>query len=185
MPPGTIDTTNGTFTNNGFIVGTGHITGKVSGSGYIAPGQSAGGFTIDGHLTHDGGGHEIELGGHFHGDGDKSLTEFDWLDVTGNVELAGALNVYLIDSFELLAGMSFKILHVGGTLTGQYDGLPDGALVGTYSGTDLFITYFGGDGNDITLFSRAVPEPSTLLMAMTALAVLVVFGTKRSRNPVA
>ena len=34
------------------------------------------------------------------------------MDVTGNVELAGALNVYLIDSFELLAGMSFDILKV-------------------------------------------------------------------------
>ena len=50
---GTIDTTGGTFTNNGVIGGTGHITGNVSGSGYIAPGQLAGGMTIDGHLAHD------------------------------------------------------------------------------------------------------------------------------------
>ena len=59
----------------------------------------------------------------------KPLTEFDWLDVTGNVELAGAIDVYLIDSFELLAGMSFDILKVGGTFTGQYDGLPFGRAI--------------------------------------------------------
>ena len=92
--------------------------------------------------------------------------------MTGNVELAGVLDVYLIDSFELLAGMSFEILNIGGTLTGEYDGLDEGALVGNYSGTDLYITYFGGDGNDVTLFSPAVPEPSTILLALLGLALL-------------
>jgi hypothetical protein len=170
---GTIDSELwGYFDNNGVISGTGHITGNVYGSGTIAPGNSAGVFTIDGHLTHYDGGHQIELGGHFHGGGDKALTEFDWLDVTGNVELAGVLDVYLIDSFELLAGMSFEILKVGGTLTGQYDGLDEGRKVGSFSGTNLFITYAGGDGNDVTLFSRAVPEPAALLLALLGLALL-------------
>jgi hypothetical protein len=44
--------------------------------------------------------------------------------------------------------------------------------VGNYSGTDLYITYFGGDGNDVTLFSPAVPEPSTILLALLGLALL-------------
>ena len=169
---GTIDTTSGSFINDGLLIGEGHITGHVSGSGTIAPGNSSGVLTIDGHLTHYDGGHQIELGGHFHGGGDNSLTEFDWLDVTGDVELAGTLEVYLIDSFELLAGMSFEILKVGGTLTGQYDGLDEGRKVGSFSGTNLFITYAGGDGNDVTLFSRAVPEPAALLLALLGLALL-------------
>jgi len=96
--------------------------------------------------------------------------------VTGNVELAGALDVYLINSFQLLDGMSFEILNVGGTLTGEYDGLPDGALVGTFSGTDLFINYAGGDGNDVTLYSQAggstVPEPAAILLALFGLTLL-------------
>jgi len=67
-----------------------------------------------GTLTNQSGGSkEIELGGYFHGGGDKSLTEFEWLTVTGDVQLAGTLNVHLIDGFKLLAGMSFKILHGG------------------------------------------------------------------------
>jgi hypothetical protein len=169
---GTIDTTSGSFINDGLLIGEGHITGHVSGSGTIAPGNSSGVLTIDGHLTHYDGGHQIELGGHFHGGGDNSLTEFDWLDVTGDVELAGTLEVYLIDSFELLAGMSFDILKVGGTLTGQYGGLDEGLKVGSFSGPNLYITYAGGNGNDVTLFSRAVPEPAALLLALLGLALL-------------
>ena len=63
---------------------------------------------------------------------------------------------------ELAEEMSFNILRVGGTLTGQYDGLDEGSLVGNFSGQDLFITYAGGDGNDVTLFT--VPEPTTVLI---------------------
>ena len=173
---GTIDTISGSFINDGVITGTGYINGNVSGNGKIAPGNSSGVLTIDGHLTHYDGGLQIELGGDFNGGGDKSLTEFDWLDVTGNVELAGVLDVYLINSFQLLAGMSFEILKVGGTLTGEYDGLPNGALVGTFSGTDLIINYAGGDGNDVTLYSPAggpvVPEPAAMLLALVGLALL-------------
>ncbi len=88
-------------------------------------------------------------------------------------ELAGALDVYLIDSFELLAGMSFDILNVGGHLMGEYDGLPDGGLVETFSRMGLFITYAGGDGNDVTLYSRAVSEPAAILLALFGLALLL------------
>ena len=134
--------------------------------------SSAGVLTTEGNYYKRGGSHEIELGGLFDGGGDKSLTEFDWLDVTGDVELAGALEVYLIDSFELLAEMSFDILNVGGTLTGEYDGLDEGHKVGSFSGTNLYITYAGGNGNDVTLFSRAVPEPAAVLLALFGLALL-------------
>ena len=112
------------------------------------------------------------MGGIFNSGGDHTLTEFDWLDVTGDVELAGTLEVYLIDSFELLAGMSFDILKVGGTLTGQYDGLPDGGKVGSFSGTNLYISYAGGNGNDVRLYSRPVPEPAAILLALFGLALL-------------
>ena len=65
------------------------------------------------------------------------------------------------DGFELAEGMSFNILRIGGTLTGQYDGLGEGDLVGNFGDEDLFITYDGSDGNDVTLFT--VPEPTMAL----------------------
>ncbi len=164
---GTIDTVHGTFTNNGTLKGSGSIKGSYTDHGHTEPGNSAGVMTIDGEYFKVEGSKEIELGGHFDGGGDKSSTEHDWLDVTGNVELAGTLEVLLIDGFELAEGMSFNFLRVGGTLTGEYDGLSEGGLVGNFSGEDLFITYAAGSGNDVAIYT--IPEPTTLLLALLAL----------------
>jgi hypothetical protein len=164
---GTIDTTTGVFVNAGTLNGSGHIKGRWIDHGKFKPGNSAGVMTIDGDYFKVEGSKEIELGGLLDGDGDKSLTEFDWIDVTGNVELAGLLNVSLIDGFELHRGNTFEFLRVGGTLTGQYDGLGEGDLVGNFGGEDLFITYTAGDGNDVALYT--IPEPTTLLLALLAL----------------
>ncbi|MEO2047776.1 MAG: hypothetical protein ABGX16_14530 [Pirellulales bacterium] len=170
---GTIDTTNGTFINYGTKTGSGHIEGSYIDHGHTRPGNSAGVMTINGDYFKIAGSKEIELGGLFDGGGDKSLTHHDWLDVTGNVELAGTLDVHLIDGFELAQGMSFNFLRVGGTLTGQYDGLGEGDLVGNFGGQDLFITYAGGDGNEVTLFT--VPEPTVALTwpMLIGLAIMI------------
>jgi hypothetical protein len=164
---GTIDTTTGAFVNGGTLNGSGHIKGSWYDHGKFKPGNSAGAMTIDGDYFKVEGSKEIELGGLLDGGDDKSLTEFDWIDVTGNVELAGLLNVELIDGFELHRGNMFEFLRVGGTLTGQYDGLDEGALVGNFGGEDLFITYTAGSGNDVALYT--IPEPTTLLLALLAL----------------
>ena len=137
--------------------------------GTMSSGNYADVVTIDGDWIKTGGSKEVDLGGLFSGSGDKSRTEFDWVDVTGNVELAGLLDVQLIDGFNLFRGMSFDILRVGGTLTGQYDGLGEGALVGNFGGENLFITYTAGDGNDVSLYTNPVPEPTTLLLALLAM----------------
>ena len=168
---GTIDTTTGVFVNAGTLNGSGHIKGKWIDHGKFKPGNAAGAMTIDGDYFKVEGSKEIELGGLLDGGDDKSLTEFDWIDVTGNVELAGLLNVSLIDGFELHRGNTFEFLRVGGTLTGQYDGLDEGDLVGNFGGEDLFITYTAGDGNDVSLYTNPVPEPTTLLLALLALVV--------------
>ncbi|MCO6046706.1 hypothetical protein NG895_22650 [Aeoliella sp. ICT_H6.2] len=157
--------TNGAFINDGSLSGSGTVVGSVNDSGVVAPGDAAAVHTIDGDWSKTGGSLEIELGGTSDGGGDKSLTEFDWVDVTGDVTLAGQLNVSLLDGFALDDFQQFPIINVGGSLTGQFDGLAEGALVGNF-GRSLFITYVGGDGNDVALFTtNAIPEPSTLLLA--------------------
>ena len=160
------------FTNNGTYQGSGIVIGKWTDHGHIKPGnhavlESAGVMTTDGDYYKRGGSHEIELGGLFDGGGDHAITEFDWIDVTGNVELAGLLNVSLIDGFEkrINRGQVFEFIRVGGTLSGQFYGLGEGALVGNFGGQDLFITYGGmGDGGGVALFTNAVPEPTTMLI---------------------
>ena len=97
---GTLDTTGGSFANYGTLKGGGKIKGSYTDHGHIKPGNSAGVMTIDGDYFKVDGTKEIELGGLFDGGGDHAITEFDWIDVTGNVELAGQLHVELIDGFE-------------------------------------------------------------------------------------
>ena len=93
-------------------------------------------------------------------DGDRTATEHDWIEITGDLELAGKLDVSLIDGFKLPAGDSFVIVKVDGDLSGEYDGLNEGDSVGRFKsdngGTvELFVTYQGGDGNDIELYTKS------------------------------
>ena len=60
-------------------------------------------------------------------------------------------------------GNVFEILRVDGTLSGKYEGLDEGDLVGNFGGQDLFITYLG-DGGGVALYTNAVPEPTTVLI---------------------
>ncbi len=135
-------------------------------------------LTIDGDYFKVDGGKEIQLGGLFDGDGDNALAEFDRIDVTGNLELTGTLDVKLIDDFELQPGHVFNFLRVGGVLSGQYDGLSEGELVGNFGGQDLFITYGGGDGNDVALFT-AVPEPTTTVLIGSLFVSLGITARRR------
>ena len=49
-------------------------------------------------------------------------------------------------------GDSFQIVTVNRRLVDQFRGLPEGALVGcTVDDVGLYITYAGGDGNDVVL----------------------------------
>jgi len=84
--------------------------------------------------------------------------EYDQLHVTGNVTLAGALDVRLIGWFSLIEKQEFAIINVDGSLSGTFDGLPAGGdLVDTFQDIGLFIKYNGGDGNDVVLFTPAMP----------------------------
>lgn len=57
----------------------------------------------------------------------------------------------------LAPGTSIEILDVAGVLSGTFDGLPNGTVVGNFSGLDLLIDYQGGDGNDVVLRTVAAP----------------------------
>jgi len=76
----------------------------------------------------------------------------DWLIIAGDATFAGVLDVSLIDGFELGMGQEFEIIDIAGARSGAFAGLAEGALVGTFGSEELFITYAGGDGNDVTLF---------------------------------
>lgn len=72
----------------------------------------------------------------------------------------GALDLDLFYGFTPSLGQTFQIITVGQTLTGQFNALDEGALVRTYGDVGLFISYQGGDGNDVVLTAAAVPAPA-------------------------
>lgn len=158
----------GHFNNYGTLNGDGIVSGLFTDEGILAPGDSLGVLTFSGNLFKTAGSLEIELGGIFNGGGDKSLTEFDWMDVEGVFNIAGNLDVTFVNGFQLDDQYAFEIVNLEGTLTGQFDGLGEGASVGNFGGVDLFITYFGGDGNDVVLFtnSSSIPEPNVFGLLM-------------------
>ncbi|TWU28154.1 hypothetical protein [Bythopirellula polymerisocia] len=123
-------------------------SGEIQILGELTPGTSLGMMSFGGDLNLGSLGNlVIELGGLTAG----SL--FDQLVIAGDATLAGTLDVSLFEGFTLAAGQQFEILDVEGSLTGNFAGLPEGSLLGNFGGTNLFVSYAGGDGNDVTLFA--------------------------------
>ena len=139
---------------------TGYLQGNeiafTQSGGIFAPGESPGSTLINGDYQFIDGVLEIELGGL------NSGTEFDFLSTSGNFSIiSGALDVSLVDGFELSDGDEFLFFSIDGTQTGSFDGLGQGSLVGVFGDHRLFIDYLAGDGNDIRLYATAVPEPTS------------------------
>lgn len=88
----------------------------------------------------------------------SSVDRYDAFDVGGTLTLGGGLQVALLDGFDIESDQEFIIADVDDSLVGQFNGLDEGALVGNFGGTELFISYVAGDGNDVSLFAAATPD---------------------------
>src|SRR5690606_19428108 len=141
-----------TFTDD--VTGAGSYLGNVQFSDGFSPGNSPAAVSF-GNVAFDATAELlIELGGLVAG------TQFDMLAVAGDALLGGELVVQLINGFVPQPGNEFLFLDIAGTRTGTFAGLDEGALIGNFGGTDLFITYQAGNGNDVAVFAvpAAVPE---------------------------
>ena len=119
----------------------------------------------------------IELSG-------TAVGDFDQFVVSDDLTLSGDLAVSLINGYELSLGQEFTIFEVTGVLTGSLAGLAEGDVVDYLDGTYLFITYAGGDGNDVVLFTNAapIPEPSSFLLLGFGVIGLVRHTQRRRRR---
>ena len=97
----------------------------------------------------------------------------------GDASLDGLLDVKLLEGFQPLLGDVFTLLDVGGNLSGEFNGLAEGALIGTVNDVNLILTYTGGDGNDVCLTAANVPEPSSIILALFALAGLFIWRRRQ------
>jgi len=109
--------------------------------------SSAGFALLEEYSQSQGGRLNIDLGGYTPG------VNFDHISITEDAGLSGMLNISLIGGFSLTPGDSFEIVNIDGTLTSSFNGLGEGSIVDTLSDLDLYITYFGGDGNDVVLYT--------------------------------
>src|SRR5262249_24593613 len=117
----------------GVLKGTGTITGTVVNGGQVSPGFSPGLITVQGDSTQTPPANFVaEIGGYTAG------TQYDQLDVTGNVSLAGTLHVALINGngFTPKVVDRFTILDDTGSalIRGAFDARAEGAYVSAGAG---------------------------------------------------
>ena len=142
---------------DGWLMGSGSISGGVLNGGHVSPGFSAGAVEVQtGDYTQVlSGALEIEIGG-------AVDTEFDRLVVDGSVTLDGALNVRTLD-FCPQVGQQFVIIENNGDDAnfGTFADLPEGSIVSTGK-YEFMISYIGSTGNDVVLTAMSYPPEAAL-----------------------
>ncbi len=103
-----------TQTAAGTLLGSGMLSGNLTSSGTIRPGNSPGILEIDGDLTLTSTSLlEIELGG-------TGPDEFDQVIVSGTAELNGRLEVPILPGYTPNVGDNFEFLSAGVEVTGNF-----------------------------------------------------------------
>jgi len=92
--------------------------------------------------------------------GDGAVNTYTRLTVDGNIDLTG-VELDISGSHDPSPDESFTIVEVlnVGNITGTFNGLPEGGLIDDFlgSGRGAFITYTGGDGNDVVIMTCTHP----------------------------
>ncbi|MBI3863194.1 MAG: Ig-like domain repeat protein, partial [Planctomycetia bacterium] len=160
----------------GLLDGNGTISGGVNNAGTTSPGFSPGLINISGDYTQQTSGQlAIELGGTDPG------TQYDQLDVSGNVILAGALNLNLLSVFHPTLDQKFVIVKNDGSraVSGTFAGLAEGDRVSA-GGWQFAISYHGdsngGDGKDVTLTAKTQSTRTVLTSSASASASASTYG---------
>jgi len=197
----TIDTQHFTVSTNASLTGTGGLTKEGSGTltlagtnsftgetsltdgtlrtnnlsgnllqtgGIFSPGQSPATTTIGGDYTMNTNSTLlIEIGGLMQG------TEYDFLDVTGSINLAGQLEAILIDDFSPTFGDSFSFLSSAVAINGSFD------IITLPSLTNGLTWDLSDTGQQRVL--TAVPEPTSHGLLLLG-GLVFMLSTRRVRR---
>ncbi|QDT42993.1 Extracellular serine protease precursor [Gimesia alba] len=150
---GTLKTSDVIVSNGATLGGSGNIDAPVTinAGGVLSPGSSPG-ILSTGNLTFAAGSTlNVEI------DGTIAGTEYDQIQVAGTVDLTGA-TLNLISTFTAAAGDEFLLIDNDDVdaIAGTFAGLAEGTLL-TFNGNQVYITYQGGDGNDVALTVNTPP----------------------------
>jgi hypothetical protein len=170
---GTLNTPNASLLiEAGKLNGVGAITGNVDNQGgTVAPGHSPGMLTITGNYTQSAASLlDIELGGTTAGAG------YSQLKVSGLAQLAGNVDVHIVNGFAPTLGETFDILTYG-SYTGGFN-----QILSFDSGYDYTVDYSApGTAKLVVTAAAAVPEMSTLVTAGLMLGAGGLLLRRRSR----
>lgn len=173
---GNISTSTTTVSGTGTLGGSGSVGSiTVASGGTLAPGNSPGILNTGNVDLQSGSNLNMEINGTVAG------TDYDQLNVTGTVTLAGLLNVSL-GYTPAVSDLLFILLNDGtDAVTGTFSGLADGSTF-TLGGSEFKISYFADStgnsftgGNDVALM--VVPEPGAALLG--SLGVLALLRRRR------
>ncbi|QDT21307.1 LamG-like jellyroll fold domain-containing protein [Gimesia chilikensis] len=151
----------GTLATSEVIVATGATLGgsgsisapvTINADAALVPGSSPG-ILSTGDLTLDADADlNIEINGTTAG------SEYDQIQVAGELDLTGA-TLNISSSFTAAAGDQFLLIDNDDVdaVTGNFVGLAEGTLF-SFNGNQVYITYQGGDGNDVVLTVNSPPS---------------------------
>ncbi|QDT79612.1 Cadherin domain protein [Gimesia maris] len=150
---GSLTTAEVTVDANAVLGGSGVINADVTvhSDGSFLPGSSPG-FISTEYLTLEAGSAlDVEINGTTAG------SEYDQVQVTGEVNLTGA-KLNISSTFTAAAGTEFLLIDNDDvdSVTGEFVDRAEGTLF-TFNGNQVYITYQGGDGNDVVLIVNSPP----------------------------
>ncbi|MFO1225475.1 MAG: autotransporter-associated beta strand repeat-containing protein [Roseateles sp.] len=160
-----------TTVNEGTLGGHGEVASLSVQGAELAPGESAGLFSVREGLSFSSGAlFSVELGGLPRGSG------YDAVNVGGSVDLGGdtTLQLSFINGFVADAGHSFVLIDAAGGLSGSLLNVADGERLAVAGGAGSFVVHYG-NGTTLSLSdfqAAAVPEPTTWGLMGLGLAVL-------------
>ncbi len=164
----------------GSLFGSGTIKADVTNAGSIFPGSSPGLLTIDGALTLQSTSVlTFELGGTLQG------TEYDSINVLGNLNLNGDIDILFIDGFEsTISGSDNFILMNALTLEGAFSTVSNRTRFDITGGYSFILNYGIGSSfsaTQVVLTDFVIPEPSTyaLWLGLASLGVMLLRQKRR------
>jgi autotransporter-associated beta strand protein len=159
--------------SNATLGGSGNIQRAVTvnSGGTLAPGNSPGTLVVSDLTLQTGANLALEL---------DSTSSHDQVRVNGSTVSVGGANLVLTWAATPNVSDTFLIIdnQTAGLVSGEFAGWAH-LSTQTVSGVAFQIDYQAGDGNDVLLTTVLIPEPGTLVLVGSGLALLGVLRRRR------